>query len=1055
MTLFWLTEKPVTFEEFDKGEEYFKDLQGSDALVKVTLSSLQRQNEDRIPRRVLFDIMYYQKTAEEKLLVGAEMVMSNFDDDPSNEAYWLKLKFEALHWPDLMNKFQLPLQVYILLYCGIGLSAVSFTLIAWAVLRLVTRRSQTPPFRLKECYEFMLWWPLQGVMSASVPVCVICFIVKVMLHPAVDPMKNVPCTWRALGAGAISETEQERCRNGRTGGCLLLGGVLMLWTGSKLIVPALREVEEQFLLQQPDQMLNREGIPVPVQRRALVRTVPIRWKRAHLVLISLMLVMPLTIMWEFTYCDFFADNAIHAIVGFNIAMVPIEGALSRSVREELLQVPLSTACSVVLFIGTLGANDFQDFIEGFFIELLIGIVDRLVLVFIFRALDQAQYMVARWVRTRSWLWTCLLTITRGSPMMNKWLKMTDPEDEADEETEAEIEGTPIEEAMEEILGCGTACMSTILSPILITAMLVFAEETKIPDMYGIRITDLTCYLIFGLVIAPFQVMMDILMNHATEVAHGVRIYDYILYAKFRWRNRLTQWLYDDPRMDQSIAEPLQSVNHLCFSPQFYFIEAYYTWGMLMAMLAVTTVLRWHYNPWEDPTLAFFIVQQLICNRVMDKLIRFMCFSLLWKPKPNTNFRLFRRTVAISLKRKSMKMANEKYRNYFLDRHKGWLISEMSNIFTPRSRERYRSKLSLLYQQVLMLQPAHLYKVPGPAFPAPVAKEELPQALQDELEEASTSSEEGVEDLPLAGAKPGTPAAVGPAMIQNPYSGEGAEAQQALPPLEWPLALKDEDEGSGGYGPLAVLIGKGWLITVRRHLRMKVLYKELEEDWPVAVKCSGCGASEEDPFVQARIGVWKDGAQLRLSPSADQDVDKLINQFDESLLPPSMELDEEQWFMWLERHELFTTLCVRCRQPPRDEALAVEGAATLLPIEAGGLGALANASSSSGSASSGLAFGSPPALTGFAFGTPPALPAPAAASSSALALIEEERAADIAEEKEEMPELADVEVSLSTREIVLWWAGQAAKRVRARRAIVDTERFERQLRAQDTDSSEED
>ena len=27
------------------------------------------------------------------------------------------------------------------------------------------------------------------------------------------------------------------------------------------------------------------------------------------------------------------------------------------------------------------------------------------------------------------------------------------------------------------------------------------------------------------------------------------------------------WLFDDPRLDQSIAEPLQSVNHLAFSPQ--------------------------------------------------------------------------------------------------------------------------------------------------------------------------------------------------------------------------------------------------------------------------------------------------------------------------------------------------------------------------------------------------------------------------------------------------------------------------------------------------------
>merc|ERR1740130_2312817 len=90
----------------------------------------------------------------------------------------------------------------------------------------------------------------------------------------------------------------------------------------------------------------------------------------------------------------------------------------------------------------------------------------------------------------------------------KKIEMAEPEEEEDEDGPAEIEGTPIEEAMEEILGCGTACMSTILSPFLILAMLVFAKETQIPDMYGIRTGDLVCYLLFGLIIAPFQVMME-------------------------------------------------------------------------------------------------------------------------------------------------------------------------------------------------------------------------------------------------------------------------------------------------------------------------------------------------------------------------------------------------------------------------------------------------------------------------------------------------------------------------------------------------------------------
>merc|ERR1719230_2576394 len=143
-------------------------------------------------------------------------------------------------------------------------------------------------------------------------------------------------------------------------------------------------------------------------------------------------------------------------------------------------------------------------------------------------------------------------------------------------------------------------MALILSPFVLGVIMLYPRETVIPTSYGIREQDLVFYLLFGIVIAPFQVMMDILMNHATEVAHGVKIFDYMLYAKFRWRNRLTRWLFDDPEMDTSVAEPLQSVNHLCFSPQFYFIETYYSYGMLMVLVALTILIRWQYNPFDDP-----------------------------------------------------------------------------------------------------------------------------------------------------------------------------------------------------------------------------------------------------------------------------------------------------------------------------------------------------------------------------------------------------------------------------------------------------------------------
>merc|ERR1719420_1346909 len=177
-------------------------------------------------------------------------------------------------------------------------------------------------------------------------------------------------------------------------------------------------------------------------------------------------------------------------------------------------------------------------------------------------------------------------------------------------------------------------MSLILAPYLIALIRWFNVETQIPQMFGILLGDLTYYGLFGLAVMPFQVMMDIIMNHATEMAYGVRVYDYMIFAKWRWKNRTTRWLFDDPRFDDSISPSVQTANHLCFSPQFYFITAYYSWGIVMVLLGVTALLRYQFNPFADPVFCMYILQQYVCNRILDSVIQWLTRQVLFKPNDN-------------------------------------------------------------------------------------------------------------------------------------------------------------------------------------------------------------------------------------------------------------------------------------------------------------------------------------------------------------------------------------------------------------------------------------
>lgn len=230
--------------------------------------------------------------------------------------------------------------------------------------------------------------------------------------------------------------------------------------------------------------------------------------------------------------------------------------------------------------------------------------------------------------------------------------------------------------MEEHIGGGGAAMALILSPIVLIAIFMFPLTTEIPSQYGIRIGDLIFYMLFGILMAPFQVMMDIILNNAVEISQGVKIFDYMMYAKYRWRNRLVRWMFDDPRFDRTVNETVQSVNHLCFSPQYYFIQCYFTWGIVLKILAVTIMCRAQFNPLEDPAFGYFVAQQFFANRMLDKLVRFISFLIWQPPKASVAAKKFYREVTRNLKVKQQEYHSHKWRSHFYKQHKHWILQHM-------------------------------------------------------------------------------------------------------------------------------------------------------------------------------------------------------------------------------------------------------------------------------------------------------------------------------------------------------------------------------------------
>merc|ERR1719158_1283449 len=800
------------------------------------------------------------------------MKLAEFDSDATDNSYYLRLEFQPLGWMDLMNEFQLPFSVYSVLFCAVGLAAVGTWLICWMVVRLSVKCAKIPYFRFLECYEFMLWWPAQGVIVASIPVIILLAIIKILFSPSFDLMRNIPCDWVDIGSSKVIS-----CKNARTGSCFYIGGLMMLWSGSEMIIPKLRLVERDFLLSCTSAELDKEGFAKNEGDKG-IEEMAIRWKRCHLIWSNLLLTIPLMIMWEFSYSDFFGDFTLEFIVSFMIMMMYLEGVLTQTVREVLLTVPMVTGCEVVLFIATMGADNFMDFTEGFFVELLIGIFDRLLLGSILDFVYGVNAQFKAWIRTRSWFWSLMIRLGQllNKPMLGNFSKQEDDE-EAEQE---ECEPTAVEEAMEEHISGGSSCMNMIISPFVIGAIWVFWDETKIPQMYDIRLDDLKYYLFFGIFVAPFQVMMDIFLNHSRELAHGIKIYDYMLFAKWRWRNRLTNWLFDDPRFDMSIPESVQSVNHLCFSPQYYFIAAYFSWGVILVLLGLCIILRAGRNPLGDPALPLFFVQQFVANRFLDKAIRALSLFL-WRAKDNATARAFSHAIIRGQELKMHQVQLQRYRTYVFEKHKEWMMSNMHKVFEdPAVRERFRPELYALYSRLLNLKPPQAYKTPQREDQVAVDLTAGGQLIPAEGELDETD-EPKVVKFP----KPAPP----PKMASLPWP----LYQYALPANKAPDIF-----------PLTRVSIVAWVMMARRRVRLIQLAHRWKEESTLADTCNVCGVEGA-----CRDPQWEMGPQLRIFEC--HDIDVLINEFEKNYDLTQEQLAEKSWSSWLKRHYMWNTLCWRC------------------------------------------------------------------------------------------------------------------------------------------------
>merc|ERR1711871_1136327 len=411
------------------------------------------------------------------------------------------------------------------------------------------------------------------------------------------------------------------------------------------------------------------------------------------------------------------------IVGFRPMGILLDMITEVLLKEALLCTPLMASFWCITGMVTLGADDFLDFLLGFLVDFLIMLSER-------TYLDPWLGYFMDFVIEKT---------GEGIDKLRSLLKLkgkTVAERKAEAEAAAEeaknrdagvdfSSGDTVEPILGAYSGYSGDAMGLPYALVPQFMMFYFPEASKMMDIYGIKSVDMQYYIIFSIVVIPFQYVSDILCLQVLELTHGWKIYDYLVYTRYRFLQRETRWKGLEDSLDECIEEGMRTLDQMCFSSQYYLMVTVHTQAIMEFIFGIECILRvgegTYYNIWGDTmTLPLLIGTGLInygtlwlYMRLIDKIGIYRLkhedtawHSTLGGPEDD-EFGVPRWDELDKIKGASheaylmnQKITSETFRFRFLRYNRPWLVNQLPNILTPRTLRRSRPYLIAQLTKIL-------------------------------------------------------------------------------------------------------------------------------------------------------------------------------------------------------------------------------------------------------------------------------------------------------------------------------------------------------------------
>ena len=236
-------------------------------------------------------------------------------------------------------------------------------------------------------------------------------------------------------------------------------------------------------------------------------------------------------------------------MAFKFCQVFIDLLIARVMGEWLTSSPLMVSVMVVQYVVSMGAAVFEEFLLSFFILFMVLIVER---VYIDPYLKTAFYKMPLYL---AHLKLRLLLLSqydvKAAQQRQRIIALTE-----------EMGSQTIEPMLNSLVLYANETTALLMNPLIVLFILAFAEETGIPANYSINSQDLQYYLLFCVLIILPQCVLDCFLMNTIECFHHYPVFDYMEFARYRFKTRQKRWKADEPNVDETLQARHQSVDQL-------------------------------------------------------------------------------------------------------------------------------------------------------------------------------------------------------------------------------------------------------------------------------------------------------------------------------------------------------------------------------------------------------------------------------------------------------------------------------------------------------------